>query len=170
MAKIKNDRKLTLARLKEVLRYEPDTGLFFWLVTISPKAVAGTQAGAIRKHGYRVITIDKEQHKASRLAWFYTYGELPDHLIDHENLDRADDRIVNLRKADFAENIWNTGITAANTSGFKGVARSTHGGWQASICCRGNKIHLGSFASAVDAAAAYEDAANELHGEFARFA
>lgn len=169
MAKINNDRKLTLERLKEVLRYEPDTGRFFWLITMSPRAVAGSQAGAIRNRGYRMIVIDKEQHKASRLAWFYTHGVWPDRLIDHENRIRSDDSFINLRKADEAENLWNLGITKRNRSGFKGVCHSSHGGWQASIRCRGQQYHLGSFADPKEAHAAYCEAAARLFGEFARF-
>jgi hypothetical protein len=168
MAQIKNDRKLTLKRLKEALSYNPSTGLFIWKITASPKAVANSVAGTIIKSGYRMIVIDGEHYKASRLAWFYTFGEWPERLIDHENGTKSDDRIVNLRPAVFAENSWNMGITKRNTSGFKGVCR-TKWGWQASIGCEGRQHYLGSFRSAAEAAEAYKSAAQKLHGQFARF-
>jgi hypothetical protein len=56
-----------------------------------------------------------------------------------------------------------------NTSGFKGVSfyRQT-GRWQAYIRHGGRRLHLGMFATAEDAAAAYDAAAIRLKGEFAR--
>lgn len=169
MAEIKNNRSITIDRLKSVLDYNSDTGIFVWKVTISPKAVAGSRAGAIRKRGYRVITIDGEQHKASRLAWLYSYGELPAGLIDHKNLDRTDDRLENLRISDHAENAWNVGLSKRNTSGVKGVSRSENG-WQAKIAYRSKRVHLGYFKSIDEAASSYENAARKFRGEFARLA
>lgn len=166
MAKIKNERLLKVDRLKEVLRYEPETGLFFWVKTLSPKAVSGSVAGAIRKRGYRIITIDKEQHRASRLAWLYTFGALPEKYIDHINRNKADDRISNLRLAEPFENSSNVAVTVRSKSGLKGVCR-TPWGWQASIRHKGKLHHLGSFRSSETAAKAYEIAAKKLHGEFA---
>lgn len=169
MATIKNERKLTAERLREVLHYDRDTGLFYWKETISPKAVKGSVAGMVRSNGYRVIVIDKEVHRAGRLAWLYVHGEFPTKLIDHISADKSDDRIDNLRLAEFAENSWNIGITRRNTSGFKGAYKSKWG-WWSSIVVHGKRTHLGSFSSAPEAAAAYASAANRLHGEFVRVA
>lgn len=166
MAEIKNERGLTVERLMEVLRYDSNTGLFHWNITLSPKAVVGSVSGSVRKSGYRYIAIDGVQYKASRLAWLYVNGRLPERLIDHENRIKSDDRIANLRLAVFCENSWNVGLSKRNTSGFKGAFR-TKWGWFSSIMCQGKRMHLGSFRSAADASAAYDAAAKNLHGEFA---
>jgi hypothetical protein len=165
MAKIKNDRPITLQRLKEVLYYDATTGVFIWITTLSSKGPAGSVAGVVREGGYRIITLDREQYKASRLAWFYINGEFPPKLIDHINRIKTDDRIANLRLATPSENLRNTGPTKRSTSGLKGAYR-TKWGWQSSIMTNGKLKRIGSFRTAEEASAAYVAEAKLLHGEF----
>lgn len=90
-------------------------------------------------------------------------------LVDHINLDGLDNRRVNLRPATTAENLRNVGPRRTNTSGFKGVTRGRHGrGWVAQIRFNGQNIRLGTHSTREEAARAYDAAARELHGEFAR--
>ena len=65
---------LTQARLKELLRYEPETGAFYWLVAKSSRAQIGDRAGGLRSDGYWYIRIDGKNYVGHRLAWLYTYG------------------------------------------------------------------------------------------------
>ncbi len=65
-------RDLTLARLREVLDYDPGTGAFTWKVRLSDNVPPGQVAG---KCG--TISIDGNRHRATRLAWFYVHGEWP---------------------------------------------------------------------------------------------
>jgi len=54
-----------------------------------------------------------------------------------------------------------------NTTGFKGVyydARRNK--WQAIMCMNNRRIHLGYYSTKEEAAAAYAEAANRLHGDF----
>jgi len=166
MAAIRNDRPLTHERLIEALQYDPITGLFLWRITASPKAVAGSVAGTINKRGYRIIRIDGELYKASRLAWFYTFGEWPESFLDHANRIKTDDRIDNLRQISCCENAWNVGVTSRNTSGYKGVSfAKSMDKWQASISNEGRAVHLGYFADPLAAHNAYRDAAIKARGE-----
>lgn len=90
-------------------------------------------------------------------------------LVDHINLDGLDNRRANLRQASHAENMWNRRRLSNNTSGFKGVRwHKVHGKWEARIRTDGRRRHLGSWSTAEEAAHAYDAAARELHGEFAR--
>lgn len=114
---------LTLERLKEVLRYEPETGKLCWLQT-TRWTRAGEEAGSIRTIGYRAIMIDGVSHYAHRLAWLYVHGEWPKRHIDHLNGNRADNRIANLRDVSPSENYHNTTkLGPNNTTGYRGVAR-----------------------------------------------
>lgn len=54
-------------------------------------------------------------------------------------------------------------ISRANTSGYKGVS-TYRGRWQAAICANGQRVHLGIFNSAREAALAYDAKARELKG------
>ena len=160
---------VTGERLREVLDYNSETGVFRWRVVACRRMRAGDVAGSISSNGYRTITIDYTHYKASRLAWLYVTCEWPAAGIDHVNLDRADDRFCNLRHATQSENMANTRAYANNSSGFKGVhwdpARSK---WRAQIKANGERIHLGSFHIQEDAAAAYAAAAAQYFGEYAR--
>lgn len=90
-------------------------------------------------------------------------------LVDHINGDGLDNRRGNLRPASVATNNRNTRLRSDNTSGFKGVAWDPKSNaWRAYISVNRKRTHLGFFANRADAAAAYDAAALDLHGEFAR--
>lgn len=163
----------TQERLKEVLRYEPETGVFVWAVTNSRRASAGSIAGctATQNRGkrYRVLRVDGKLLRAARLAHLYMTGEWPVDEIDHINGDGLDDRWCNLRQATRAQNNANTGIPAHNTSGFKGVSFDKKSGlYEAYISVDNKKQALGRHATPELAHAAYVVAAERLRGAFAR--
>jgi hypothetical protein len=163
---------LTAERLREVLEYAPETGLFYWKVQTSRRNPVGKVAGCICKNsGYRLIGIDGVVFKASRLAWFYVNGEWPDGIIDHINCDRLDDSWSNLRLATQAQNLWNRGPQANNPTGYKGVS-SYNGGTRycARIRVHGKVHRKNGFSTPAEAGAWYAKMAPKLHGEFARVA
>jgi hypothetical protein len=89
--------------------------------------------------------------------------------IDHKNGNGLDCQKDNLRDASNSQNLANQGKHSNNKSGFKGV--SWHKGarkWYAQICVYWKVIHLGSFDNPIAAAKAYDTAAKEFFGEFAR--
>lgn len=160
---------LTAKRLREVLRYDPQTGQFTWLVRLSIRILIGRNAGRINRHGYRIITIDCVRYHAHRLAWLYMTGEWPAHYIDHANLDKADNRFANLREASRQQNSANTKTPSNNRSGFKGVQwHPQTKKWRARIGFNGKHQSLGLFKSPEEAHAAYAEAAEKLFGEYAR--
>jgi hypothetical protein len=162
--------KPSIERVREILSYDPGTGEFRWRMDRRGGVKDGSSAGTVNKQGYRIIRIDMGFYKAHRLAWFYVYGEWPNGFIDHINFDASDNRIVNLREASMAENQRNRGRQKNNTTGYKGVRfdKRWRGRWYARIVVNDNEIHLGSFATAEAARAAYAEAARRLHGEFAK--
>jgi hypothetical protein len=83
---------ITLERLREVLEYNPESGVWVWLVTSSRRRGAGKIAGSLDNNGYVVIRVDRAIYKAHRLAWLYMTGEWPRSTIDHINLEPADNR------------------------------------------------------------------------------
>jgi len=98
-----------------------------------------------------------------------------DMVIDHINGDGLDNRRANLRVCSVAQNRRNARKTrSATTSRFKGVwyerPSSEHGGkpWRARIVFERRNIRLGRFDTEVAAARAYDEAAQRLHGEFAK--
>lgn len=165
---------ITQERLKQLLKYSPDTGLFYWRVDRGGKR-AGAIAGVVRPSGYVAIGIDDKLWRAHQLVWLYMTGEWPPSFIDHRDLDRANNRWSNLRLATKSQNMANMGTPKHNSSGFKGVSRYRAGEsygkpWQASIRKDNRSYALGQFATKEEAHAAYVAAAERLFGEFARAA
>lgn len=85
-------------------------------------------------------------------------------------MDKANNRLWNLRHATRSENKSNIGARKDNALGVKGVCRLRSGNYQASIAKNGKKVWLGTRATIEDAAALYWAAAQELHGTFAKAA
>lgn len=90
------------------------------------------------------------------------------HRIDHRNRDGLDNRRENLRWATNSENMMNQGKRAGLTSRFKGVSKRPGEKWKATIWVNGERRDLGRFSCERRAAEAYDKAALELFGEFAR--
>jgi hypothetical protein len=89
--------------------------------------------------------------------------------IDHINGDRLDNRRQNLRFCTQSQNMGNRKPNRDGTSRFKGVYWSLHDKkWRAQICCAGLHVHIGGFLSEEEAARAYDAAALERFGEFAK--
>lgn len=98
-------------------------------------------------------------------------GDPPDVLVDHRDGDGLNNRRSNLRTATRAQNGQNVKPRKTNSSGFKGVTwHKENRRWCAQIKAQGVKKHIGYFATAEEAASAYADASNRLHGEFGRTA
>lgn len=111
---------LSQTRLKELLTYDKDTGVFTWRRRRGGKAAVGRCAGARDFYGYVVIRLDGVLYKAHRLAWFYSHGVWPEENIDHINRDKSDNRLKNLRLAGQSLNMHNAN-RRAGSSGVVGV-------------------------------------------------
>jgi len=153
---------LTQERLKEVLFYDPDTGLFVWI--INKRGVkAGTIAGCVAAHGYIVIRIDGVLYYAHRLAIFYMTGEWPVE-VDHKKHIRHDNRAEEIEKSTRKRNGRNLPMKKNNTTGCTGVVIS-HGKYQARIRFDGRHIHLGTFSEFSDACAVRRKAEERYFGK-----
>ena len=153
---------LTQERLKELLHYDPETGVFIWRVRRG-MALAGSVAGNRRKNGRIAIYVDDVEHKAARLAWLYVHGVHPEKFIDHINGDPGDDRLSNLREVTNSENMQNQRRARTNSSsGLLGVVNNG-GKWQATIRLDGVRKYLGTFKTPEEAHQAYLEAKRTIH-------
>lgn len=147
----------------------------------------------IRKYGSTVALVDDEDyelvapykwHIHKRKHRLYARGELhrrgkkvlmhrlilgvvdPRILADHRNNDGLDNRRFNLRVCTNQQNLMNQ-RSFRGTSRFKGVSRRGRK-WRAYIMVSAKQIQLGRFEDEIDAARAYDRAAIQYFGEFAR--
>jgi len=113
--------KLTQAKLKELLHYDQETGIFTRKVTAKHNAKRDDIAGWENKGGYLCISIDNKTYIASRLAWLYEFGYFPENEIDHKDKISHHNWIDNLRELSHQCNSRNCGNPKNNTSSVKGV-------------------------------------------------
>ena len=163
--------KLTAERLREVSRYEPLTGEFTWLHDAGSRARKGCPAGCVKNGRHTAIMIDNVLYKAHRLAFFYMMGRWPIPEVDHQNLEKSDNRWENLREANRAQNMANTPVRSSNKSGFKGVSwAKDRNAWRAQITVNYKNKVIGAFSTKEAAYAAYCEESARLHMTFSRIA
>jgi hypothetical protein len=159
MPKYRTD--LTAERLKELLSYDPDTGVFRREKTNQKKlvgSVAGCKNGV---SGYRVVRVADSLYLEHRLAWLYVW---PVDQIDHINGIRDDNRIVNLREASATENMQNYALRRDNSSGHQGVCwNKSAKKWHVQVRSPDGKNHVGYFDSLDAAVEARAKAKAERH-------
>lgn len=184
------DKRLpSVELLRQLLRYEPDTGKLFWLARDAHHFVDGTYSAGrkarawnaryanteaftdIGSHRYPNGSIDGVLYLAHRVIWAMKTGEWPEFEVDHIDGDRTNNRWVNLRSVTHAVNLRNAAGKSCNTSGATGVCwRASRGKWRARIMIDGVERSLGHFDRFEDAAAAREAAQRAFdftarHGE-----
>jgi len=134
---------ITQKRIKDILHYDPESGIWTWLID-KPGVLNSGIAGYVDTNGYRQIGIDREVYPSGRLAWLYMNGYFPEHEIDHKNRIKHDDRWKNLRHVSHQCNSRNRRNFKNNTSGVKGVYWAKEKGkWYSQIKVHGKTFHIG---------------------------
>lgn len=166
------EKELSLEYFSSQLRYEPDTGKFYWLVSGRGQTKrAGAEAGSKSSNGYTQLKHGGKVYLAHRLAWLFHYGEWPANEIDHINREKRDNRILNLRQATRSQNLKNTaGQTARRKhSRFKGVSLNHGRTWCVQVMVDGERIVKYGFRTEEEAHEEYKRIVIERNGEFARW-
>ena len=167
---------LTQGLVKELLSYNPETGLFIWkqrsLKWFKDERscnkwntrYAGSIAGTI-KDGYFNLSIFNRSYKAHRVAWLYYYGYIPNQIIDHVDGNRLNNKITNLRLSNKILNAQNRKRAQINSkSGVLGVVwREDTKKWSARIKIGDKYKSLGSFNDITSAESAYLKAKRKYH-------
>lgn len=165
--------------LRQLLRYEPETGKLFW--KSRPRRMfceghvgdsahkrwniryAGKPALDCLRRGIRHGSVLGHSLSAHRVAWAIHMGRWPNHEIDHINGDASDNRIENLRDVTHGENLKNMGVRRDNSSGVTGVSfLSKSSRWAAQVSVNGITRSLGTFERIEDAISAREKANQQL--------
>lgn len=170
---------ITQELLRQLIRFEADTGKYYWL----PRPVEMFEATTTRsaEHhcnlwnsrfadtelferdtsgDYPKARILGRLTKAHHVVWIYHYGEWPKQHIDHINHDRTDIRLENLRLVTRKENSRNTSMSRRNKTGVTGVSwRKTNNKWYAQINSGiKQRVNLGYYDNIEDAIKARRDA------------
>ncbi len=108
----------------------------------------------------------------SRIIWAHHNGPIPGRLvIDHINWNTLDNRLQNLRACTFAQNCQHRRINPNTSSKYVGVVYNkllrSKNKWRSVIKHEGKQLNIGSFATEIEAARAYDKVCLECRGEFA---
>lgn len=182
------DHHIPVDMLRQLLRLDPETGKLYWrqrgvelfrdgghsaahnCAAWNAKRAGREAFTAINAYGYRFGTIFDRPRLAHRVVFALANRRWPQGHIDHRDGDPLNNRPGNLREATIAENMRNRRANRAGTSAFKGVSwKMRISRWE--VRCAdpsGEQRHLGYFTDEIDAARAYDDAAREWHGAFAK--
>lgn len=154
---------ITPARLRELLHYDPSTGVFTWKVRAARRIHVGDVAGSVKGKGYLAIGVGGRLYPAHRLAFLYVRGVWPVNHIDHINGIHDDNKFSNLRDVTRSVNMQNQKKAhACNKLGLLGVRRNGKG-FQAQIRLGGRLKCLGTFPTPELAHVAYLKAKREHH-------
>jgi hypothetical protein len=162
---------------KELFLYDAETGELRWRVWVNNRAPEGAIAGCVAqakraRSPYRVVRVRGRMYFAHRIIFAIMTGEVP-HEIDHINGDGLDNRWCNLRACSKGQNNANMRKRRGTRSAYKGVTFYKPGlkHWRARITIPGRPPWtIGYFHTEEEASAAYQAAAQEHFGEFARTA
>lgn len=136
---------ITKHELRKILRYEPETGLFYWRVKMPPRGFIGKTAG-FYSCGYWRISVGGKKFYAHQLAFLWMTGRIPKE-IDHADQNRGNNKWGNIRSSNRVSNCH-------NVSGRIGVRRR-YGRWYARIVVNNKATHLGVFQTKEEARGAY---------------
>jgi hypothetical protein len=144
-------RPITQAMLREVVTYDPNSGLFSRKVNLSN--ACNEIIGTIGKQGYLVINILGDRWLAHRLAFLYMTGRFPENEIDHINHNRLDNRWSNLRACTSSENNMNMTIAKNNQTGCTGVSYYSKYGkkYRVTITTKRKQVNIGYFSDFFEA-------------------
>ena len=143
---------ITQELLKELLHYDPLSGIFTNKVNRGKRAFKGEQTGHLNTDGYIVLGIDNKKYKAHRLAYLYMTGEFPKHQIDHIDHNKSNNKWSNIRSVSIVDNSKNLPKRKDNKSGFTGVFwRKDRNKWLSRITVNKKIIRLGEFFDLSDA-------------------
>lgn len=162
-----NHTQLTQKHLKEALHYNPDTGVFTWLISTSDRIKPGYIAGCVatnkvNKKQYLVIGLYGGQYLAHRLAFLFMTGSFPVDGVDHIDGQGLNNQWDNLRPANNVENSRNTRLPANNTSGHIGICwDKSRNKWLSRIKVNQVTINLGRFTDYFEAVCARKSAENK---------
>lgn len=158
--------ELTQNLVRDLFDYKE--GCLFWKKPSKYKPfLLGRRAGYINEINRSVIMINQNAFLSSRIIFLWHKGWLPE-IVDHENNNPLDDRIENLRAANYSQNNRNCTSAKNSTSKYLGVGRyKGNPAWIARIVSNGKRTNIGSFSSEDEAALAYNKYAVIIHGEFA---
>jgi len=163
---IMTKRIISQNKLKELLNYDSETGIFTRKVRTANCMKVGDVAGYVNTHKdgkkYVVVRVNVKKYYAHILAVLYMTGELPEGQVDHGDGDGTNNRWSNINVVTSSDNRKNRRMPSNNSSGCVGVYLRKDK-YYASISINKRPVNLGTHNCMFEAACARKSAENK-HG------
>lgn len=159
--------------IKAFFDYDADTGAICWKSWIDPRwnKYKGRYQNFLRERAGKIVKFGRQGHgylvvgaggikgiTAHQIVWVLTYGNMPEHHIDHIDGNPENNKIENLRDVPQKINVRNQRIRKDNTSGVTGVCWCKKlEKWKAQISVDGSRKGLGYYNTIEEAAKAREE-------------
>jgi hypothetical protein len=183
---IPNSRSIPVEYIKECFEYREECvdgvlqGNLYWRYREDmPKRwnskMANKKAGSINGQGYYIVEIKYNNMrcvmKLHNVVWILNVGYYPDDVLDHEDNNRTNNLISNLRKADTYLNNLNIPPFSNKLSQYKGVSYvKDRLKWYVNYSLNYKNNFVGYFDDELEAALAYNEAISKVHNtDFAYF-
>lgn len=161
MARTAEKYQLTYDRANYLFAYDPQSGALIRRIGRPGGGRSGDQAGTLRSDGYRSVEIDGEAYLEHLVIWLLVTGDWPEHEIDHDDRDPANNKWENLQPSSRSHNCANRGVFKNNALGVKGI-RLLRGRYQARVKRNGKTLTSGGFATIREAVEARENLEKEF--------
>lgn len=153
---------ISYSRVRELFDYHED-GYLIWKIQNGNSIKIGDVAGSSSGEDRSQVQIDGTLYGAHRIIFLFHHKYLPE-LVDHEDKDKLNNKINNLRDVSRQCNNRNASVRKDNTSGVKGVCwHKKHNKWISRITLNKKLIHLGIFEHFEDAVKVRYEAEVELN-------
>jgi len=157
---------ITQTLVKELFDYKD--GELYWKVSPHGKIKVNTITGTYHPNGYKLTKINGKIYRNHRIIFLMFNGYLPK-CIDHIDGNKLNNKIENLREANFSENGLNSKKPKNNTSGTKNITyNKVTNRWRVRIIVNGSMKTIGSYKDIELAELVAFEARNKFHKEFAR--
>lgn len=156
---------LTQARLKQVLDYDQDAGIFVWRTAPNGRIKVGQTAGSMSRSGLLYVKIDGVSYVAARLAILWTKGRWPKEVVRHTPVTKVTPKAPELVEGTKT-------MRAQNRARIdKGITKEGRK-WRASVWVKslrgGKRVYLGKYNNKRAALSAYATGAQYFYGKEAR--
>lgn len=154
--------------MPKIIRRGPNGKRFVILYDTVDKELVDSMPWIVNHYGYATTTQPDNVNNILRPKMHRLIMVSPKGFqVDHINGNRLDNRRSNLRLCTSSQNNFNRKVIRSNT-GFKGVSHDARcDRYYSRIMLNRKSIPLGRFSSLIEAAEAYNKAAQTLFGEFA---
>ena len=159
---------VTWKQLDELLFYNSETGKLYYKVSKGGRVKAGEEVGSIGGTGYLNVKIRGVKYRVHRVIWALVYKEKPPAIIDHEDGNKQNNKLTNLRVATKSQNSHSSKLRHNNSTGFAGLTYHKRSkSWFTKIVKDG--ILYGKYFKSKDKAISHLVCRRrELYGEFVR--